>query len=78
MDLQSDVDDAVAIIGFSFRLPEDAIDEESLWNVLVDKRNLMTTWPKERAIVDSFQACDSDRPNTVRLPIPQYQICLSW
>ncbi|KAI0465689.1 hypothetical protein F4859DRAFT_527822 [Xylaria cf. heliscus] len=44
----------VAIIGFSFKLPQDVHDEESFWSVLQQKRNLMTEWPKNRVNIDAF------------------------
>ncbi|KAF2868359.1 hypothetical protein BDV95DRAFT_500684 [Massariosphaeria phaeospora] len=43
-----------AIIGLSFVLPQEAVDETRLWDVLENGKNLMTEWPKSRAAVDSF------------------------
>ncbi|TGJ78623.1 hypothetical protein E0Z10_g10141 [Xylaria hypoxylon] len=46
--------DPIAIIGFSFRLPQDVTEEDGLWEVLLNRRNLMTEWPENRANVAGF------------------------
>lgn len=45
----------VAIVGLSFRLPQGINTENSFWEMLVQRRNLSTDWPEERASIDSFQ-----------------------
>lgn len=55
-----------AIVGVSFKLPQEAVDETSLWEVLETGKNLMTEWPKDRAVLDSFtDGCEDGIPNTV-------------
>jgi acyl transferase domain-containing protein len=49
-----DILEPIAIIGFSFRFPQEAISQEGFWRMLVEKRSAMTDWPKERLNVDSF------------------------
>ncbi|KAI8958942.1 hypothetical protein F5Y11DRAFT_362217 [Daldinia sp. FL1419] len=44
----------IAIIGFSFKLPQEAEDGHSLWDVLLNKRNFMTTWPESRNLAPIF------------------------
>ncbi|KAI0016815.1 hypothetical protein F4780DRAFT_797307 [Xylariomycetidae sp. FL0641] len=44
----------IAIIGFSFKLPQDVNDVDSFWDTLQARRNLMTEWPKSRMNVDAF------------------------
>lgn len=54
-----------AIVGISFRGPQEAIGEDGLLDVLQARKNLMTEWPKERTTVDSFYDGSSKRPNKV-------------
>jgi hypothetical protein len=63
----SNVREDVAIIGFSFRFPQEACDEESFWEMLVQKRSAMTEIPKDRWNVDAFYHPDKDRKETVNL-----------
>ncbi|KAF7535686.1 hypothetical protein G7054_g5162 [Neopestalotiopsis clavispora] len=44
----------IAIIGFSFRLPQGAEDEASFWEMLESGRNVMTEWPKSRANIGAL------------------------
>ncbi|KAM6534493.1 hypothetical protein FALCPG4_004128 [Fusarium falciforme] len=46
--------DDIAIVGYSFKLPQDVDDDCSLWDVLSKRRNLMTECPKSRIDSDSF------------------------
>ncbi|KAI1410735.1 hypothetical protein F5Y13DRAFT_201943 [Hypoxylon sp. FL1857] len=55
----------IAIIGLSFKLPQGAEDESSLWSVLQERRNLRTEWPKSRLNIDSFYDTGSDRANNL-------------
>ncbi|KAI0383706.1 hypothetical protein F5Y04DRAFT_269663 [Hypomontagnella monticulosa] len=43
-----------AIVGLSFRMPQEAVDEDSFWEVLENRKNLMTEWPENRTNLDSF------------------------
>ncbi|RSL58093.1 hypothetical protein CEP53_006251 [Fusarium sp. AF-6] len=44
----------IAIVGYSFKLPQDVDDDCSLWDVLSKRRNLMTECPKSRIDSESF------------------------
>lgn len=55
----------IAIVGVSFKMPQEAVDEAAFWKVLTARKNLMTEWPRTRADVDSFLENGSKRPNTV-------------
>lgn len=54
-----------AIVGFSFKMPGEAVDEAGFWEVLESRKNLMTEWPESRANVDSFHDNGSKLLNTV-------------
>ncbi|KAI0509380.1 polyketide synthase PksD [Xylaria bambusicola] len=55
----------VAVVGLSFRLPQGAEDESSLWEMLQSRRNVMTPWPESRANIDAFYNQDSNRLNVL-------------
>ncbi|EWG35889.1 hypothetical protein FVEG_00079 [Fusarium verticillioides 7600] len=44
----------IAIVGYSFKLPQGAEDDDVFWDVLENRRNLMTEWPESRVKTDSF------------------------
>ncbi|RYP65674.1 hypothetical protein DL769_006253 [Monosporascus sp. CRB-8-3] len=46
--------DPIAIVGFSFRLPQEALDERSFWDILQSRRSLMTPWPESRLDLDTY------------------------
>lgn len=46
--------DDIAIVGYSFKLPQDVDDDKSFWEVLEKRRNLRTDWPASRADPASF------------------------
>jgi len=54
-----------AIVGISFKGPQEAIGEDGLWDVLQARKNLMTEWPEERTTVDTFYDGGSKKPNKV-------------
>ncbi|KAL7624922.1 hypothetical protein AAE478_004136 [Parahypoxylon ruwenzoriense] len=55
--------DDIAIVGLSFKLPQDAVDESSFWKVLENGRNLMTKWPESRTNLNTFYDPDSSKTN---------------
>ena len=57
--------DPFAVVGVAFKMPQEAVDERSLWEVLQNGRSLMTEWPADRCAVDSFLDPESKKPNTV-------------
>ncbi|KAH8652666.1 putative polyketide synthase [Tricladium varicosporioides] len=46
--------DAIAVIGFSLRFPQEATSPESFWNMLMASKSARTKVPKERYNVDAF------------------------
>ena len=59
--------DAIAVIGFSLKFPQEATNAESFWNLLDEGRSAMTEFPKDRLNIDAFYHPDSSRRGTVRL-----------
>lgn len=55
----------IAIIGFSFKFPQEATTPDALWQVLREKKCAMTEWPRDRLNVDAFYHPDSRRLDTV-------------
>lgn len=58
-------DDDIAVVGFSFKLPQGVDDVSSLWDTLESRRNLMTEWPESRLNLESFYDADTNQPNKV-------------
>jgi hypothetical protein len=48
VDMPTQANDDIAVVGFSFRLPQDLNDDMSFWEALDNRRNLMTSCPKDR------------------------------
>lgn len=46
----------IAVVGFSFKLPQNVNDVDGLWDVLEKRRNLMTPFPEDRMNSESFLA----------------------
>ena len=59
----------IAIIGFSLRLPQDAVSPESFWNMLVEGRSAATEVPKSRFNINAFYHPDPDRLGSVSVEI---------
>ena len=57
--VSNDVDEAVAVIGFSLKFPGDAGSPASFWSMLEDGRSAMSEWPKDRLTMDAFYHRDS-------------------
>ena len=57
----------IAIVGLSFKLPQEAEDEAGFWSILENGKNVMTEWPKGRGNVDAFYTQDTSKDNTVSL-----------
>ena len=70
-----DVLEAIAVIGFSFKYPQDADSPASLWSMLEEKRCAMTEWPKDRINLDAFYHRDEDRDEKVTSS--RHRICCS-
>lgn len=46
----------IAIVGLSFKLPQDVHDVASFWDVLENRKNLMTDWPESRMSQGSVES----------------------
>lgn len=57
----------IAVVGFSFRLPQGAEDEDTFWDLLEKGKNVMTEWPESRAHIDGLFNKSSVVKNTVGL-----------
>ncbi|KAI1276492.1 fatty acid synthase S-acetyltransferase [Xylaria sp. FL0933] len=55
--------DDIAIVGFGFVLPQGVEKESTLWDVLLQGRNLMTTWPNSRLRLEAFFDHDAEHLN---------------
>jgi len=57
-DLHSELDgteaDPIVVCGFSFKFPQDATSAEGLWQMMMEKRCAMTTFPSDRINLDGF------------------------
>jgi hypothetical protein len=60
----------IAVVGMSFRMPQSANDELTLYEVLRDRRNLMTAWPESRTKLNSFYDAKSNVNRVRNLCIP--------
>lgn len=47
-------EDDIAVVGFSFKLPQDVEDVDAFWDVIQNRKNLMTPWPEDRLNAESF------------------------
>lgn len=46
--------DDIAIVGYSFKLPQGTDNDLAFWDVLENRRNLRTDWPESRLDTASF------------------------
>jgi acyl transferase domain-containing protein len=44
----------IAVIGFALKMPQEAVDESTLWEILQGRQNLMTDYPENRLNLDAF------------------------
>jgi acyl transferase domain-containing protein len=59
--------EAIAVIGFALKYPQDVTSEENLWKLLLERRSTMTEVPSNRWNVDGFYKPQSHhQPGTVR------------
>ena len=64
----SDKMEPIAVVGFSFKFPQEATTPDAFWQVLREKRCAMTEWPRDRLNIDAFYHPDSKRLDTVQNP----------
>ena len=62
-----DAMEPIAIIGLSFKFPQEAISEDSFWDMIVRKRCASTDVPKDRMNVNAFFSPDTQKQNTVQI-----------
>lgn len=55
----------IAVVGFSFKLPQGIEDETSAWDVFQSRKNLMTEWPEARTRLSSFYDLSTARMDKV-------------
>jgi acyl transferase domain-containing protein len=55
----------IAVIGISFKLPQGTVDDESFWQMLEGRQNMMTEWPPERCNIEMFEE-SAGRPRMVK------------
>lgn len=70
LDLHSSLDDddlvePVAVVGFSFKFPQDADSTDSFWKLLMEQRSTATEFPQDRLSVSAFYHPDPSRKSTV-------------
>jgi acyl transferase domain-containing protein len=53
-EMTTQATDDIAVVGFSFRLPQNVNENMSFWEVLDNRRNLMTNCPESRMDTKSF------------------------
>ncbi|KAF2470885.1 beta-ketoacyl synthase [Lindgomyces ingoldianus] len=56
----------IAIVGLAFQFPQGAIDEESLWEKLMNRECTSTEFPKERLNIEAFHNPDIKSQGTQR------------
>ena len=64
-----DSSDDIAIVGVSFKMPQDAEDELGFWKTLEARKNVMTDWPTSRANIDAFYDVEPGSQNKASWPV---------
>ena len=72
LDLPSPLEDGdlvepIAVIGFSFKFPQEADSTDSFWKLLMEKRSTATEFPQDRLSVSAFYHPDASRGSTVSI-----------
>ncbi|KAH7330434.1 reducing type I polyketide synthase [Rhexocercosporidium sp. MPI-PUGE-AT-0058] len=63
--LDENILEPIAIVGISLRFPEDAVSEETFWDMLLKQRCASTRYPKDRINIDGFYSSDPAKDNTM-------------
>lgn len=66
-DIEKDVE-PIAIVGYAFRFPEDAVDDQQFWNMMMEKRCVSSDAPTDRWNVAGWHHPDKRRRGQVRDP----------
>lgn len=64
-ELDGDVVEPVAIVGFSLKFPQDATSPEAFWDMLAERRSAMTKVPEDRWSADGYYSADPGKPGIV-------------
>jgi acyl transferase domain-containing protein len=67
--------EAIAVVGFALKFPQDITSEEGLWKLLLERRSTMTDVPSNRWNVDGFYKPYDHRPGTVWVHIGLSHAC---
>ncbi|KAI0484906.1 hypothetical protein GGR56DRAFT_680801 [Xylariaceae sp. FL0804] len=65
MDTTTPTWEPIAITGLSFKMPQDAVDEDGLWRIMENGTNVKTRWPADRSTTDAFFDGITKKPNTL-------------
>lgn len=57
----------IAVIGLSFRFPQDATSSAEFWKMLEERRCTMSEWPSNRLNIDAFYHPDKNKRSIVCL-----------
>lgn len=74
-DEEPEVLEPIAIIGMSHKFPQEAVDNESFWTMLVNQRCASTEFPRNRLNIDAFYDPDPKKQNRVRSRLCTFLDC---
>ncbi|KAJ5683051.1 hypothetical protein N7462_006216 [Penicillium macrosclerotiorum] len=57
----------LAIVGLSFRLPQNAISSEAFWEMIIARRCAMTEFPRDRLNIDAHYRPEMDRLDSLSI-----------
>lgn len=63
--MDQDLLEPIAIIGFSFKFPQNATSSAAFWKMLTERECASTEWPADRLNIDAFQHSNKTKGNTV-------------
>jgi acyl transferase domain-containing protein len=63
--IEPSTQEAIAIIGFALKFPQDVTSEENMWKLLMERRSTMTEVPSNRWNLDGFYKPEGNRPGMV-------------
>ena len=70
--------DDIAIVGFSFKGPQEAESAAGLWEVLQNGKNVMTEWPATRVNLDPYYTAEPTVINKVSIFALHIKFCQSY
>jgi len=66
-DVQHDKLEPIAIVGFSFKFPQEAISAETFWQMLMEAKCASTDFPSHRLNAKAFYHPDHRKHDSVRI-----------